>query len=599
MKLILSLEKIDNWGTGGNGTLKITNADTSAIEGWSFTLDASNFTIGQFWNFNFSDDNVSPKDWNKKIQPGASVESGFSYTGSSSALVLSSPTVGVSAESQEDIIDLENPSIDVEHDIVISPLILGSKKKIFGYFSEWSIYQREFSVSQIPHEKLTHIVYAFMLPNPSQADLDILKSNYPFPPLPYNAPPAIPEATLVAHDEYANSQNILLLKELKKTNKDVKVLISIGGWSLSWTFSKIAKDPVLRKVFIDSSIKFVIDNGFDGIDIDWEFVGKQGAGYNVVDEENDGANFIILLKEMREALDVQSPDKYLEITAATGCNPIVIANYEGTEPYLDYILLMSYDFAGGWDNYGGHLSALYHNPQSKLDDQFNCHASVKNTLAIGYPSEKICLGCPMYGRGWEKITPTDNSIKIFGDASAAADTISGDYGEPGMSSWRDIRDAIKSGDYVAHEDTVAKAAYCVDSNGKTWSYDSPATAVDKAKYVKEFNLGGMLFWELSDDTRDNNDNILDAVVDELIIATEIVDLEEIEVPEEISTSDEDMINDIISEIENEQPEEEVEEDVEEIVEDQELQNLTVEITNNGSKNITIRPGETIRLQYHL
>ena len=168
-------------------------------------------------------------------------------------------------------------------------------KKVFGYFSEWSIYGRNFSVEQIPVNNLTHIVYAFMLPNPNQNDFNIFKKNNSSLILPYYPPPGKPEGSLIAHDEYANKINITKLKTLKKTNPNIKILISIGGWTLSWTFSKIMKDKTLRTNLISSSVDFIIKNGFDGIDIDWEFVGKQGIGFNYVDEKNDGPNFVIFL----------------------------------------------------------------------------------------------------------------------------------------------------------------------------------------------------------------------------------------------------------------------------------------------------------------
>jgi chitinase len=342
-----------------------------------------------------------------------------------------------------------------------------------------------------------------MLPNPSQEDIN--KSGQK--PVPYD--PTIPEATLVYHDYYAAKQNIEKLKTLKQNDPNKKVVISIGGWTLSWTLSKIAADPILRKRLIDSSVEFVVKHGFDGIDIDWEFVGKQGIGYNYVDEVNDGPNFVQMLKEMREALDIASPNKHLEITAATGCNPIVLNNYKGTEPYMDYLLLMSYDFSGGWDSYGGHLSPLYHNPDSKSPAENNCNTAVKNAMKAGYPSNKICLGCPFYGRGWEQL----EGNYIFGKSlkGSAVSVSKIGVGEPGMSSWVDIRNKINDGTYTAYEDSIAKAAYCIDANGKTWSYDSPQTAKYKAQYVLDNNLGGMLLWELSDDTRDGKENLLDAI----------------------------------------------------------------------------------------
>jgi GH18 family chitinase len=557
MKLIVSLSSTDNWGNAGNGKIIIKNAGENDIENWSFNFEPLNFQIGEFWNLKFSNNIISSKEWNKIIKSGQIIESGFSYKGVDELLKGKTSTDGVILnlpENPSQPIELnlpenpsqqpielnlpENPSQQpIELNIPENPSqIIQLNHKIFGYYSEWSIYQREFNVEDIPVHQLTHVVYAFTLPNPSQEDFNKLRNNYPFPPLPYRPPPQVPEGKLVYHDEAAAKKNIQKLKKLKRDNPHIKIVISIGGWSLSWTFSKIAKDNKLRKTFIDSSIDFIIQNDFDGIDIDWEFVGKQGVGYNYVDEKNDKVNFLQMVKEFREEMDMRSPEKHLELTAATGCNPIVIANYEGTHQYLDYLLLMSYDFAGSWDNYGGHLSAIYHNPDSQMNNQFNCDAAVKNAIKAGYPTHQICLGCPLYGRGWEKIVPdnSDNS-KLFGQSvSGAAKTISGAYGEPGMSSWRDIRNAIKNGTYTLYTDEISKTAYCVDANGKTWSHDTPNTVRYKVQYAKEKGLGGFLLWDLSDDTRDGQDNIIDSLIDELQKDKPIeTPIEQIEPPIEI------------------------------------------------------------------
>jgi chitinase len=386
-------------------------------------------------------------------------------------------------------------------------------KKVFGYFSEWSIYGRNFSVEQIPVNNLTHIVYAFMLPNPNQNDFNIFKKNNSSLILPYYPPPGKPEGSLIAHDEYANKINITKLKTLKKTNPNIKILISIGGWTLSWTFSKIMKDKTLRTNLISSSVDFIIKNGFDGIDIDWEFVGKQGIGFNYVDEKNDGPNFVIFLKELRDEMNKKSPSKYLEITAATGCDQIIINNYKGTEPFLDYILLMTYDFSGSWDNYAGNLSGIYYDPESKMNDQYNVKASVNNAKSIGYPNSKICIGVPLYGRGWMNVNPIDITKGIYGPCSGQANTLSGSSGEPGMSSWKDMRDIFKRSEWITGVNKNSFSAYAYNKNTKEgWTYETPETALQKSKFVVDNNLGGVLLWELSDDTRDGKENILNTLI---------------------------------------------------------------------------------------
>jgi chitinase len=62
-------------------------------------------------------------------------------------------------------------------------------------------------------------------------------------------------------------------------------------------------------------------------------------------------------------------------------------------------------------------------------------------------------------------------------------------------------------------DSVAHAVYVHNTaTGETWTYDDPGTIAEKADYVINNNLGGMMFWQLSDDTRDGVKNLLSAAV---------------------------------------------------------------------------------------
>ena len=90
--------------------------------------------------------------------------------------------------------------------------------------------------------------------------------------------------------------NMRKTMDLKKTNGNLKVLAAVGGWNEgSSKYSNMAADANKRALFISSSLSFIRQHGFDGLDLDWEYPAQRGGS------AADKANFVQLLQELREA----------------------------------------------------------------------------------------------------------------------------------------------------------------------------------------------------------------------------------------------------------------------------------------------------------
>jgi len=67
-----------------------------------------------------------------------------------------------------------------------------------------------------------------------------------------------------------DAENLAVLTSLKTENPELTVVVSVGGWTWSGSFSDVALTRESRTRFIESTVRFVEQYNLDGVDIDWE-----------------------------------------------------------------------------------------------------------------------------------------------------------------------------------------------------------------------------------------------------------------------------------------------------------------------------------------
>ena len=203
-----------------------------------------------------------------------------------------------------------------------------------GYMPSWSG-----SVTSIQYSKLTHINYAFALPN-SNGTLQGIE----------------------------NTSKLSQLVSLGHQN-GVKVSLAIGGWNdgNDSAFEALAGNSGARTTFVNSVMGVINQYGLDGVDIDWEYP----------DPGTSGNNYTALMQQLSNTLHANGKLLTAAVVSeggtANGVQPAVFG-------YVDWLNIMAYD--------GG-------SPHANYDWSIAAANFWKNR---GLPKNKTVLGVPFYSR---------------------------------------------------------------------------------------------------------------------------------------------------------------------------------------------------------
>lgn len=265
---------------------------------------------------------------------------------------------------------------------------------------------------------------------------------------------------------------------IRSINANTKLILSIGGWSAGG-FSEAAMTEESRELVANSAATLVQEYGLDGIDIDWEYPCFSVAG--IQSDMKDKENFTLFLAKIREKLNAFD-GKMLTIAAGGDTYYTLNTNMAEAQKYLDYVQLMTYDLQGGFTKIAGHHASLYPGKTSLFDVCVD--KAVKVFKEAGVPAEKLIVGIPFYSRIWKGVKGGTDGLGL------EAETV-GMYG-PGYGDL--VEKFIDKNGYKRYWDEIGKAPYLF--NGDEFiSYDDEQGIKEKALYIKEQGLGGMMFWE--------------------------------------------------------------------------------------------------------
>jgi GH18 family chitinase len=348
--------------------------------------------------------------------------------------------------------------------------------RLIGYFPAEAIHQQNYYVADIPADRLSHVIYAFAGISPAG---DCISVN--------------------GDDDAINFPQLRMLKQRQPM---LQTLISIGGASHS-EFSGVAENDATRRHFARSAVHFMNENGFDGIDIDWEYPTAA-----------DTQQFTALLKELRRELDslgaVDQRSYLLTIAAPAGRDHYSVLQLNRIHQYLDWIDLMSYDFATASSKKTDFVAPLKVYDTSIASHVYdNVDAAVQAYLKAGVPADKLVLGTRFVGTGWQGVANVNQGLYQSNGGPARGSWDTPGSAPSGSFGYQDLENNYR-GVYTRYWHNEAKVPWLYNaSTGITISYEDPQSLALKTLYGVANSLGGVMIWELAAD--DSQHTLLDAV----------------------------------------------------------------------------------------
>lgn len=288
---------------------------------------------------------------------------------------------------------------------------LTASQKIVGYIENWAQYR--------PSPTL----FAPSVLTPIAPKIDVINIAFAVFKIDISVnPPVIHSDWNIYPSEY-NDTTVTFPQAvaLKSSNPHLKVLLSIGGASFtnpnssygrySYTyFATMTADSTSRAQFINSCIDYCTNYGLDGIDIDWEYPGKDGNGGTAADYQS----FLDFLSDLYTAMKAANSNWLVTIAAPpfipnnSVAGTYVVSGVQKTldptsnlsyftwlgycSAYVDWMNVMCYDYYGTWDNTTGDNSPLYAVPSTN----YSVDTTMAHYLAAGIDPTKIVIGIPVY-----------------------------------------------------------------------------------------------------------------------------------------------------------------------------------------------------------
>ncbi|PWY82115.1 hypothetical protein BO70DRAFT_429188 [Aspergillus heteromorphus CBS 117.55] len=286
--------------------------------------------------------------------------------------------------------------------------------------------------------------------------------------------------------------------------ENVYRIVSFGGWDFSTDADTymIFREGVAaanRATLVQNVVDFVIGEGLDGVDFDWEYPGEPDIPGIPAGSDDEGEEYLEFLTSLRTAMP---DDIIISVTAPSSYWYLKAFPIQEIAEVVTYINYMTYDMHGVWD-----LGSKWSQWGCTAGDCLFSHVNMTETMwalammtKAGVATNQVMVGVTSYGRSFQMTTPGCISSSCTWDAAGAAGpcTVTAGY----ISNAE--LDDILADDSTAQLYSTNVTDILVYNETQWVGYMTNTTRASRKAYYETWNFAGTAEWAIDLEPNDGH-----------------------------------------------------------------------------------------------
>lgn len=198
-------------------------------------------------------------------------------------------------------------------------------------------------------------------------------------------------------------------------------------------------------------------------------------------------NFTLFIQTLKKEIDKLQLGTLTIDASPTDLIRKRLIDLESVQPYVDLIVLMTYDYHYMGSIVSGPVAPI---GGAGVESEFDVETGVQKAIEV-LPKHKILLGVPLYGYSWETLSESTRSATLPGSGQVISN--------------RRIEELLLScATCSAQFDSMGKESYVIykDSETNTFHhvyYPDKKSMEEKISLTKTYDIGGIALWALGYD----------------------------------------------------------------------------------------------------